>query len=100
MQVNPVSTATDEAVRREADRMMLRKKLALAQSAGSSRTLSPLLRLYNECYVLAQKIGGGVESETKQAVIGYWQLYLLTSPAGPKSEPITEQPVTMWCISC
>ena len=66
----PVATATEEAVRREADTMMLRKKLALAQSARQQRDLVGALRLYDDCYVLAQKIGGGVESETQQAVIG------------------------------
>ncbi|HZQ47154.1 MAG TPA: hypothetical protein VFC07_09090, partial [Verrucomicrobiae bacterium] len=68
--VTPVADATDEAVRREAMVMTLRKNLAIAQSAQQQQDLPAALRLYKDCYVLGQKIGGGVEPEMKQTVFG------------------------------
>ena len=68
---DPVAIATDVAIRREADTVTLRKKLALAQSARLRNDLAGAAKLYQDCYQLTEKIGAEpVQLEREQTVAG------------------------------
>jgi type II secretory pathway component GspD/PulD (secretin)/tetratricopeptide (TPR) repeat protein len=69
-QRDPVTTAAEEGVRREADAHKLRQTLVLAQSAWQQNDLPASAKLYEDCYVLVQKIGPAVEVEGKQVTYG------------------------------
>ena len=58
----PVATddAVREAVRREANKIVLRQKLADAQSAQAKNDLPSATKLYEVCWTLIQSIGAGV----------------------------------------
>ena len=69
-QVAPTDEAIKEAVRREANKIVLRQKLAEAQSAQAKNDLGNAAKLYEVCWILTQSVGAGVESETDQVVFG------------------------------
>ena len=67
----PTDTAITEAVRRQANIISLRQKLAEAQAAQTARDLGGAAKLYNAAYGLVQSIGpNGIEAETSQVVSG------------------------------
>ncbi|MDB6125900.1 MAG: Type and secretion system protein [Pedosphaera sp.] len=73
--VSPAATAaTDDAVReaviRQADTITLHNKLALAKAAQQRKDLPKAAKLYEDCYSLVQKIGPGVEAESREVVNG------------------------------
>ena len=67
----PADTAISEAVRRQANIIVLRQKLADAQAAQAGQDLGAAAKLYNTCYDLVRSIGpNGIEAETSQVVSG------------------------------
>ena len=65
-----IDMAAREAVRRQADSILLRQKLAEAQAAQQKKDFSAAAKLYENCYKLAQDIGSGVEPEAQATVNG------------------------------
>ncbi len=66
----PTQTAVDEAVRRQADTIVLRQRLMEAQVAQSDGNLVMAAKLYEDAYSLVQGIGQGVDAEAAQTVEG------------------------------
>jgi type II secretory pathway component GspD/PulD (secretin)/tetratricopeptide (TPR) repeat protein len=63
-------TAVNEAVYRQANRVILLQKLAEARAAQSRHALPAAAKLYDECWELVQKTGTGVEAERDQTIAG------------------------------
>jgi general secretion pathway protein D len=63
-------TAVNEAVYRQANRVILLQKLAEARAAQARHALPAAAKLYDECWELVQKTGTGVEAERDQTVAG------------------------------
>src|ERR1700722_4958921 len=64
-----INAATDEAVRREADKIILHNNLASAERARQQGDLITALHLYEDCYSRIQKIGiTAVPAENQQVV--------------------------------
>ena len=68
--VDPVATATDEAIHRQADTITLRKTLVQAQAARQRGDLIAAYNLYEKCYGLMTRIGAGIEPETRDTMTG------------------------------
>src|SRR5579859_3075836 len=69
--VDPVAAASDEAIRRQALTIQLRRTLAEAQVARQHGDLITAHKLYERCFDYVTQIGpGGIESEAKQTVLG------------------------------
>jgi general secretion pathway protein D len=73
-QTASTETAIQVAVRKQADTITLRQKLAEAQAAQARNDLEVAAKLYDSAYELTQSIGGGVEAETAQVVAGLVQV--------------------------
>lgn len=69
-QTADTTTAVNEAVRRQADRITLRQKLVDAQVAQQRRDLTTAARIYDEAWKLVEGIGSGVEAEARQTIAG------------------------------
>ncbi|HEY9173776.1 MAG TPA: hypothetical protein VI136_15950, partial [Verrucomicrobiae bacterium] len=69
-QTAPTDAAIDEAVRRQAETLMLRGKLVEAQGAEARSDLAGAAKLYEDAYALVQRIGAGIDAETEQTVRG------------------------------
>ena len=69
-QTAPTEAAIDEAVRRQAETIVLRGKLVEAQGAEARKDLAGAAKLYEDAYALVQRIGAGIEAETEQTVRG------------------------------
>src|SRR5262245_48983220 len=69
-QTTPVQTAEDEAIKRQADTIALRQKLADAQSAHRRGDTVAAAKLYEDALVLVQRIGSGIDDETTQTKNG------------------------------
>jgi general secretion pathway protein D len=69
-QVAPTETAVNEAVRRQADTIVLRQRLVEARSAKSADDLALAAKLYEDAYSLVRRIGTGVEGEAAETVAG------------------------------
>jgi type II secretory pathway component GspD/PulD (secretin)/tetratricopeptide (TPR) repeat protein len=67
-QGTPEDTAINEAVYRQANRVILLQKLGEAQAAQARHALPAAAKLYDECWDLVQKIGSGVEAERSQTI--------------------------------
>lgn len=68
---DPVKVATDEAIHRQADTILLRRTLVDAQAARARGDLLGAHKLYERCYNLMQRIGpGGIEPEAQQTIAG------------------------------
>ena len=88
---DPVAIATDVAIRREADTVTLRKKLALAQSARLRNDLKEAARLYQGCYELTEKIGpDAVELEREQTVAGLSSVLMQLADQAQKNQDYRE----------
>ena len=66
----PTQVAEDEAIRRQAETVTLRKKLQDAQSEYKRGDLAGAAKLYEDALVLVQKIGSGIDQEAKQTTDG------------------------------
>ncbi len=75
-----VSDASDEAIRREYDTLVLRKTLVFARSERQQGNLAAAATHYQECYVLAQRIGPFVDPEL-QEIIGSFSAVLMEQAA-------------------
>lgn len=70
-QASQTDAAIQEAVRRQADTLTLRQKLAAAQDAERRGELNSAANLYEACYTLVQTIGAnGIAAETAATVQG------------------------------
>src|SRR6267143_5454611 len=73
----PAEDAVKEAVRRQADVIVLRQKLAEARDAEARRDLATAARLYQQANELVQGIGGIVNiereaEETRGGLVRVW----------------------------
>src|SRR5438876_10113215 len=69
-QPTAADTATDVAVRRQADIIMLQKTLAEAKAAQSKADLIAAARIYEEAYKLVGRVGVGIDQETQETISG------------------------------
>lgn len=67
----PVDDAITVAVRREAMKVDLRRKLADAQEAQKKNDLSAAAKLYEDCLRLVKDIGGGIDAERTNVLSGF-----------------------------
>jgi hypothetical protein len=70
-QTTPVDDAITVAVRREAMKVDLRRKLADAQEAQKKNDLSAAAKLYEDCLRLVKDIGGGIDAERTNVLSGF-----------------------------
>jgi len=66
----PTDAAINEAVRRQANTILLRQKLSDARSAESRKDLVAAVKLYEDAYQLVQGIGDTVSPEATTTVAG------------------------------
>jgi tetratricopeptide (TPR) repeat protein len=69
-QDSPAATAVNEAVLRQANKIVLQQKLLDARHASQSGETVTAAKLYQESCELALQIGSGVDAETVQAING------------------------------
>jgi hypothetical protein len=69
-QTSGTDTAVGEAVLRQADTIVLRQKLADAQSASLRGDLPGAAKFYEDAYTLVGQIGSGIDAEKAQTVSG------------------------------
>ncbi len=69
-QSNPADMAVSEAVLRQANTILLRQKLADANTAVARRDLTAAAKLYEDAYALVTQIGSGVDTEKAQTIAG------------------------------
>ena len=69
-QDSPAATAVNEAVLRQANKIVLQQKLLDARRASQAGETVAAAKLYQESCELAQQIGSGVDAETAQAING------------------------------
>lgn len=69
-QTPPEEAAVNEAVYRQANRIILRQKLAEARAAQDRGALATAAKLYDGAWDLVQNIGSGVDAERDQTVAG------------------------------
>src|SRR5258708_7356930 len=69
-QTAATDTAVNEAVLRQANTIVLRQKLADAQSTSSRGDLLAAAKSYEDAYTLVMQIGSGVDAEKAQAISG------------------------------
>src|SRR5262245_60430414 len=69
-QPTAAQTAADEAVKREAATIQLRKTLEDAQKIRKKGDLEAAARLYEEAYALVLSIGVGIETERAETISG------------------------------
>ena len=72
----PTDTAVNEAVRRQANTIVLRQKIADGKTAEARKDLVAAARLYEGAWTLLQSIGPGVEAETDVTVGGLKRVWL------------------------
>src|SRR5438552_981126 len=69
-QPSAADTATDVAVRRQADIIMLQKTLAEAKAAQNKADLAGAARIYEEAHKLVERVGVGIDLETQETISG------------------------------
>ena len=83
-------TAVNEAVYRQANRVILLQKLAEARAAQARHALPAAAKLYDECWDLVQKIGTGVEAERDQTIAGLTAVRLELAHAAQSHNQLEE----------
>jgi type II secretory pathway component GspD/PulD (secretin)/tetratricopeptide (TPR) repeat protein len=83
-------TAINEAVYRQANRVMLRTKLADARAAQDRHAPGAAAKLYDEAWELVQKIGSGVEAERDQTIAGLAAVRMELARAAQRHEDLKE----------
>jgi len=88
----PVATdaAISEAVRRQANTILLRQKLADAQVAQSRQDLPVAVKLYEDAYTLVEGIGDRVSPEAATTVAGLTSVRLELARAAQKRDELNE----------
>lgn len=69
-QLDPTETAVNEAVRRQADTIVLRQRLMDARQAMAEGKPAVAAKLYEDAYSLVRRIGTGVDAEAAETVAG------------------------------
>ena len=69
-QTSPADVAVTEAVKRQADTILLRNKLVEARSVEGRGDVVQAAKLYQEAEVLVQQIGSGIDAEKAQTLAG------------------------------
>lgn len=69
-QTSPTDSAVEEAVRRQANTIVLRQRLVEAHAAVQKKDYGLAAKLYEDAYTLCDHIGSGVEGELVQTVNG------------------------------
>lgn len=82
--------AVDEAVRRQADTIVLRQKLGEAQTAMARKDLPGAAKLYEDAYTLVQQIGAGIDAEQTQTVDGLTSVRLSLAREASKRGDLRE----------
>src|SRR5207247_2566193 len=70
-QPSALSTASEEAVRRQADTIQLRRVLAEARETRGSGDLAGAARKYEEALALVQRVGVGIDKERDETISGF-----------------------------
>jgi type II secretory pathway component GspD/PulD (secretin)/tetratricopeptide (TPR) repeat protein len=83
-------TAVNEAVYRQANRVLLLQKLAEARAAQARHALPAAAKLYDECWDLVQKTGTGVEAERDQTIAGLTAVRLELARAAQSHNELEE----------
>ena len=73
-QVPPTDSAINEAIRRQADTIVLRQRLIEAERATASNELPLAAKLYEDALSLHRRIGSGVDAEGVRAAEGMTQV--------------------------
>ena len=87
-QTSAEQAAVNEAVYRQANKVILIQKLAEARAAQARHDLPAAAKLYDECWDLVQKTGTGVEAEREQTISGLTTVRLAVGPRGAEPRPI------------
>ncbi len=66
----PGDVAVNEAIYRQANRINLQQKIKAAKNAQERGEIANAAKLYDDCWDLVQKIGSGVDPETRAVQIG------------------------------
>ena len=69
-QTSPIEDASNQAILRQANRIVLRQKLVNARAAVTRGELVEGAKLYQEAADLAQQVGSGIDLETAEAISG------------------------------
>ncbi len=94
-QMAPTETAVNEAVRRQADTIVLRQRLGEARAAAAAHDLSLAAKLYEDAYSLVRRIGTGVETEAAETVGGLTAVRLDLARAAQKRGDYKEADVQL-----
>lgn len=89
-QTSPAQVAGDEAVRRQAYLIELRKSLATAQEAEAQMDYLRASQLYEEAYDLSLKTGPGAHAEQQQTVTGLSSVRLILAEQAQKKKDFAE----------
>jgi type II secretory pathway component GspD/PulD (secretin)/tetratricopeptide (TPR) repeat protein len=89
-QATAEQTAINEAVYRQANRVILLQKLAEARAAQARHALPAAAKLYDECWELVQKTGTGVEAERDQTIAGLTAVRLELAHAAQSHNQLEE----------
>ncbi len=83
--------AINEAVRRQADEITLREKLAAAQSASRRGDLEASAKIYEQCLTLVEGIGASrIASEATAVIAGFTDVRLQLARSAQKSGNLRE----------
>ena len=69
-QTSPTDIAVTEAIKRQADTILLRNKLVEAKTVEARGDTVQAAKLYSEAEALAEQIGSGIDAEKAQAIAG------------------------------
>jgi general secretion pathway protein D len=94
-QLQPTETAINEAVRREADRIVLRQRLGEANAAVESQNLEAAAKLYEDAYALVLRIGSGVEQESAATISGLTSVRLELAEEAQKKHNYKEADIQL-----
>ena len=94
---NEINTATDEAVRRQANIILLREKLIAANAALARNDLQNAAKLYDGAWELITSIGPGVEPEAAQTKSGIAAARLPLATAAQRRGDYREARRTQCC---
>jgi len=94
-QLEPTETAVNEAVRRQADTIVLRQRLIDAQAAVAQGNLAVAAKLYEDAYSLVRRIGTGVDAEAVETVAGLTSVRMQLARNAQKRQDYKEADVQL-----
>lgn len=89
-QQTPAQVAGEEAVRRQADTLQLKKVLAEAHRAQAKLDFTRAAQLYEDAYNLVQKVGVGIDRERQDTIGGMATVRLQLAEEARKRSDFTE----------